>query len=84
MNLSSVRSTSSMPLMLNFVKPVEVEVVKAEEIAVVYDPVSQMTMFMGGGSSNQSKSQVSTKQTLCGMTGSRKEYKADHEYGYDD
>ena len=74
-----------MPLMLNFVKPVEVEVVKAEEIAVVYDPVTQMTMFMGGGSSNQSRSQVSTKQTVTGhSTNSGFRYKEDMEYGYDD
>ena len=78
------KSTSSKPLMLNFVKSQKMEIVKEEDIAMKYDPILQVTYFMGGGSSKGSKSQTETKQTLNGMTGRTKHYKEDHVYGSDD
>ena len=85
------KSTSSMPLMLNFVKSQKMKVVKEEDIALIYDPVSQITMFMGGGSSKKSRSMTETKETVTGGTRGPNGFipdprftKQDHSYGADD
>lgn len=39
------------PLIVNFMKPQQPQVVSADEVKVIYDPKSQITFFMGGGGS---------------------------------
>ena len=74
-----------MPLMLNFVKSQKMKIVKEEDIALMYDPVSQITLFMGGGSSKASKSMTETKETVVEMIGMKvTKTKQDHSYGFDD
>ena len=74
-----------MPLMLNFTSPEDIEIVEAKEIAVIYDPVLQITYSMGGGSSKKTKSQKGKKQTIKEHSSkSGFKYKDDYDYGSDD
>ena len=74
-----------MPLMLNYVQSKEMEVVREEDISLMYDPISQITLFMGGGSSKGTKSMKETKRTQDGWSGPGQPiYKEDHTYGSDD
>ena len=79
------KSTSAKPLMLNFTSPKPMEVVKEEDCAISYDPINQITYFMGGGSSKKSKSQITKKQTVTSWIGGKPDKtKEDYEYGSDD
>ena len=85
MNENFKKATSSLPLMLNFVQSKKMEIVTEEEISMMYDPVTQITLYMGGGSSKGSKSQTSTKETVTSWIGGKPDKtKQDHSYGSDD
>jgi hypothetical protein len=84
-----IKNTSAKPLMLNFTSPKPMTVVKETDCAILYDPIKQITYFMGGGgSSNGSRSEIKTNRTQNGWIGSgsgrRATYQPDHEYGSDD
>ncbi len=51
------------PLIANFIIPQTPKVVNAEESALIYDPQSQITLFMGGGSKSPSRCQDGYKAT---------------------
>jgi hypothetical protein len=85
MNENFKKATSSLPLMLNFVQSKKMEIVTEKEISMMYDPVTQITVYMGGGSSKSSKSQTSTKETVTSYIGGKPDKsKLDHSYGSDD
>ena len=82
------KSTETFPLMLNFSKAKPMEIVNAEDIAMVYDPVKQVTLYMGGGggSKSASRSQTTTKRTFTGTDArtNKAHYIEDNVYGADD
>ncbi len=85
MNENLKKTTSSLPLMLNFVESKKMEIVTEEEISMMYDPVTQITLYMGGGSSKGSKSMTETKETVTSWIGGKPDKsKQDHSYGSDD
>lgn len=43
--------TNVKPLIVNFMVPESPKVVSAEEATIIYDPQSQITIYMGGNSS---------------------------------
>ncbi len=55
--------TNVNPLITNFMSPKTPEVVKSEEIGLIYDPQSQITIYMGGGKSRPSRSNDGYKRT---------------------
>ena len=80
-----LKSTSALPLMLKFTSPQPMKVVKKEDCEISYDPINQITYFMGGGSSKKSKSHTSTEKTVTLWRNGRPiESKQDHNYGSDD
>ena len=42
--------TSVKPLMVNFIVPETPKVVSKEDVSIIYDPQSQITIYMGGNS----------------------------------
>lgn len=65
--------TTVNPLITNFMSPRKPEVVSASEIGIIYDPHSQITIYMGGGKSGSSRSNDGYKRTVektnCGYLG---------------
>lgn len=55
--------TNVNPLITNFIVPQTPEVVSANEIKMIYDPQSQITIYMGGGRSSSSRSNDGYKGT---------------------
>ena len=53
MKTFNYRSTPN-PLILNFMSPETHKMITAEEVAFVYDPQTQTTMYMGGGATTRS------------------------------
>jgi len=64
-----MRTSNVNPLITNFMVPKKPQVVSADEVKVVYDPQSQITLFMGGGGGggsrrNTTRSQDGYKRTV--------------------
>lgn len=51
------------PLITNFITPQTPEVVSENDIRLIYDPQSQITIYMGGGKSRPSRSNDGYKRT---------------------
>jgi hypothetical protein len=56
--------TTVNPLITNFMSPRKPKVVSASEIGIIYDPQSQITIYMGGGRSSSSRSNDGYKRTV--------------------
>ncbi|GEM_PF-6134763 len=61
--------TNVNPLITNFMSPKTPKVVKSEEIGLIYDPQSQITIYMGGGKSRPSRSNDGYKKTITKQSG---------------
>ena len=57
------------PLITNFMTPKTPEVVSENDIRLIYDPQSQITIYMGGGKSRPSRSNDGYKKTITKESG---------------